>query len=403
MAFCAAICEKCDMLASAIDACRRERGEQTFRTALAKIYCARALSLAGRVSEAKETLALLAPVVQEQGWHNLSLQVRAQTLLLEGDVENDSIPALLAEMQEREIWYLQSLTVQDYLELFSAAGEAGQVKPFAREMLRKRLLVDVDEDGNNYPLLQISTLGGLRMHLGRDQVARTDEFSRTQRECLALLAAAPDHRLDQEEVQLAFWPDSQPEKARSTFDTMLSRLRRILKGKLQPQPVKKYLKLQKGVLSLEGVVVDASEVIVDIGRARDLVRRREFWQADVAYTMALSRWHGQFMPGSCSADQSVGYSHQLQKLCLDASLEWSNLLNESGQSRRSIEVLSHALSMDRCNESIMKALYRSHMRDGNISMAHQMLQQFEDVMRAESYSPTEIARVLATFKSVDKV
>ena len=200
-------------------------------------------------------------------------------------------------------------------------------------------------------------------------------------------------------MQLTFWPDSQPEKARSTLDTMLSRLRGILKQKLQPYPVKKYLKLQKGVLSLERVVVDTVSVANDITRAREMVRRREFWQADAYYAMALSCWSGQYMPGACAADQAAVYARQIETLCIDASLEWSSLLNESGQTRRSIEVLSRALSMDRGNETIMKSLYRSHMRDGNIAMAHQLLQEFEEVMRAENYNPTEIARALASFKS----
>ena len=59
--------------------------------------------------------------------------------------------------------------------------------------------------------------------------------------------------------------------------------------------------------------------------------------------------------------------------------------------------------MDRCNESIMKALYRSHMRDGNIAMASQLLQEFENVMRTEGYTATEVARVLVTFKSSEKI
>ena len=91
--------------------------------------------------------------------------------------------------------------------------------------------------------------------------------------------------------------------------------------------------------------------------------------------------------------------HLLQQLCLDASLEWSELLNESGQTRRSIDVLTHALNMERCNEVLMKALYRSQMRDGNIAAANQLQVQFEKVMKAEGYGPSDIARVLASFKS----
>ncbi len=398
-AFCAALSGKEEELGAAIESCQNEKQQQTFRLTLARLYCARALSAVGRISEAEQILDSVRAIAEEKEWSNLALQVSAQSLLLKEEIEPEALAALLNEMTERGVWYLPALTGNDYLRLFAAAVETGTEESFVRFVLRKRLHVEVDADGGQYPLLQIATLGGLRMYLGRDLVALTDEFSRTQRECLALLAAAPDHRLTQEEVQLTFWPDSSPEKARSTLDTMLSRFRRILKEKLQPYPVKKYLKMQKGVLCLEGVVVDATEVSKDIARARELTRRGEYWQADVAYSVALSRWHGQFMPGSCSADQSAAYSRQLQQLCVDASLEWNQLLNDSGQIKRSIEVLSQVWSMDRGNESIMKVLYRSHMRDGNISMAHQLLHQFEEVFRAEGYSPSEAARVIASFKS----
>jgi two-component system phosphate regulon response regulator PhoB len=404
-AFSAAISGDSPAAHKAIRECQAESDQMTFRLTQARLYCVRAMALIGEVDEARNILSTIAPLVLEQGWQNLSLQARAQLLLVQepGTVAADSISTLFAEMQERRVWYLQSLTADDYCRLYELASEAGAAEDYARYMLRQRLQVEVDAEGNLYPLLQMSTLGGIRLAQAGNPVARTEDFSRTQRECLALLAAAPDHRISQEEVQLAFWPDSKPEKARSTLDTMLSRLRGLLKKKLHPYPVKKYLKLQKGVLSLEGVIVDAVEVTNDIARARDLVRRREFWQAEASYAMALSRWEGPFMPGSCNVDQAAVYARQIGQLCIEASLEWSDLLNESGQIRRSIEVLNRALSMDRCNESAMKALYRSHMRDGNIAMAHQLLQEFEDVMRAEGYNPTETARVLASFKSSEKL
>ena len=348
---------------------------------------------------------MLVQDARERGWHSVYLQARAQLFLLQEDgaTGDDSIGALCAELQEWRIWYLQSLTRDDYYRLYQLAATAGPAEEYARYLLRKRVQMEVDDDGTLFPLLEMTTLGGLRLSLGGRPVARTDDFSRTQRECLALLASAPEYKMTQEEVQLTFWPDSKPEKARSTLDTMLSRLRRTLKEKLQPYPVKKYLKLQKGVLGLEGVAVDAVTLAADVSRARELARRREFWQADIAYAMALSRWAGPFMPGACSTDQSAVYARQIEQLCIEASLEWSSLLNESGQTRRSIEVLDRALGMDRCNEAVMKALYRSHMRDGNIAMAHQLMQEFEDVMRADGYSSVEVARVLASFKSSEKL
>ena len=157
--------------------------------------------------------------------------------------------------------------------------------------------------------------------------------------------------------------------------------------------------MQKGVLSFESVIVDSVEVMNGINSAREFIRRREFWQADVAFSTALAKWQGFFMPGSSSAEHSATYARKLQQLCIDATLEWNELLNDSGQTVRSIDALTHALSLDRSNESLMKALYRSHMRDGNITKAHQLLQQYEAVFRSEGYSPSDAALALASFQS----
>lgn len=383
----------------AMASCQKESGQMTHRIVLAKLYCARAFAAVGNSEEAKLLLEGLAAVVSENHLSRLTPQLRAQLLLLDSPLADDTIGALLSDMRRAGVWYMRTLLADDYHHLYRLAVESGEEVDYAREMVQRRLLLDYDEDGEAYPRLRIKTLGGVRLFLGEEQVARSDDFSRSQRECLALLAAMSDCRISQEEVQLVFWPDKSPEKARSTLDTMLSRLRKTLKEKLHPYPVKRYLKLQKGVLSLEHAEVDADRVAKALARAREFIRRRRLWQADVAFSGALSLWQGPFMPGACSADQSAAFADQIQSLCIDAVLEWEPILHDSGQTPRAIAILSHALAMDRGNEELMRALYRCHMRHGNILRANELLKQFEKDLREEGHSASEAAMVIVSFKA----
>ena len=94
------------------------------------------------------------------------------------------------------------------------------------------------------------------------------KFSRSQRECLALLVAAPDGQIDQEALQLLFWPDSSPEKGRSNLDTMLSRLRKTLQDRIAPLQAKDYLKLQKGTIVITSYSIHYTKLYEDRAVAR---------------------------------------------------------------------------------------------------------------------------------------
>ncbi|MCM2265638.1 MAG: response regulator, partial [Desulfuromonadales bacterium] len=77
-------------------------------------------------------------------------------------------------------------------------------------------------------LLEIRSLGRCELQFGNQMVPWAESFSPAQRMLLAALLAAPDGRVSQETVQLGFWPDSSPSRARSNFDSLMTRLRKTL-------------------------------------------------------------------------------------------------------------------------------------------------------------------------------
>ncbi len=88
---------------------------------------------------------------------------------------------------------------------------------------------------------------------------QSKDFTPFQRELLGLLITAKGQRIPQEKIQLELWPESSPENARKSFDTLLTRLRKLIAPHL-PVPVKNYLYLQKGILCLTNYEIDCAAI-----------------------------------------------------------------------------------------------------------------------------------------------
>jgi len=377
----------------------------TFAVGQGALFTTRALMAAGREVEAEELLAKLSTHLAERPWSVLQMQSVALELLaaLTRDQALESgqlqqLQWLLREMRQRRLIQLSALLPQDLEVLFKAASAAQLEANYVDEYARRRLCVDLSETGEALPLLALQTLGGVEVTGQTDGKKPGGKFSRHQRECLALLVAAPNGQIDQEEMQLLFWPDSSPEKGRSNLDTMLSRLRKTLQEKIAPLQAKDYLKLQKGMVSLEHVDVDVHRLLAGLRRGQDSLGKGELWQADLAFAEALSYWRGAYASGGCSSDRAVEFAERVHLACLEATLRWAEVLIDSGQGSRAEAVLLQAIGNDRGNEALVRALYRCYMRDGRIKRALDLLQGYGEVLRRDGCTPAEIARTLAAIK-----
>lgn len=368
------------------------------------LFVVRALLASGEIVAAEE---LLAPVIAQldDRWPIMQLQAMALKLLgplLSGRrlhaEEQQHLRWLLQEMRQRRLVHLAVLLPGDLAALLKAAHAAQIETNFVVGYARERLRADFDETGELRPMLQLTTLGGIQLDGCDNGSVEPTRFSRSQRECLTLLVAAPDGQIDQESLQLLFWPDSSPEKGRSNLDTMLSRLRKTLQDRIAPLQAKDYLKLQKGTISLEGVDADAHRLLAGLRRGQEYCGVGDYWHADVAFSVAFSLWRGPFAPGACATDQAAEYAERIHVACLEATLLWAEMLIESGQSGRAETALLHAISYDRCNAPLNRALYRCYMRGGDMKRALDLLHGYGEALRRDGCSPTEIARSVAAVK-----
>lgn len=247
------------------------------------------------------------------------------------------------------------------------------------------------------PYLQMRTLGGCEFFLEGRRVLQAEALTPAQRELFALLVAAPGMKLSQDEIQLAFWPDSSPEKARSSFDSLLLRMRKVLEKALDPAPVRDYLLLQKGILALTQVRVDAHEFAALVDRGLELARKHNFWQAENALAQALELWQGEFMPGASVRDQTAALQEELDRRFVNGVLTLASHLIAGGRIEEAFPYLRRAQRLDPTNDDLARAQCRAHLRNGQIVKAHQVMRRYADELRRENYSGAEIDEILATF------
>jgi DNA-binding response OmpR family regulator len=152
---------------------------------------------------------------------------------------------------------------EDIVAGLEVGADDYMAKPFSPKLLTARvmaLLRRVNNPGlaaegraikdNSTGILSIKTLGQCVLTMAGRQLSWAEEFSPSQRQLMAILVGTPAGKISQEEVQVALWPDSSTSRARSSFDSLLSRVRRTMDNYLKPFDSTRYLVVNGGYLCL---------------------------------------------------------------------------------------------------------------------------------------------------------
>jgi DNA-binding SARP family transcriptional activator len=270
---------------------------------------------------------------------------------------------------------------------------------YARKLAAARLDMAILADGSTIPLLSVRSLGGLTCRIKEEVRVRETDLSPAQREFLALLLSSPGRRISQERLQEYLWPESPPEKSRSKFDTLLSRLRKVLEPLLHPLPVKHYLTLQKGILCLENCRVDAEEFAFTAKVGLRHVQKEEFVQAALALDRAVELWQGPYLAGLQANEVVDDVRYELEALYLKTVCLWGKLLARTGQVGRVIEVATFALQLDPTHHGLVQLLYGLYTQAGDPVQAGKVIRCYRQQLEREEYSPEDIEQALESLWS----
>ncbi len=232
------------------------------------------LALLKQYDDARKALAMALQVAEEipsPYARTCALAYLSYTHLKQNETEAAAatIRKWLGLMKQNDYLYFWGWEPKMMGELLRHAVTRGIEHEFALKCARERLGMAISTAGKSLEMLSIKVLGTFSIGTRAEDLFGPQDFSDHQRELFGLLISAPRQRMSQNLVQLAFWPDSPPEKARKSFDTMMTRLRKTLRDKL-PAEINHYLKVEKGYVQLINTSIDAVQFMRNAQRALKL-------------------------------------------------------------------------------------------------------------------------------------
>ena len=268
------------------------------------------------------------------------------------------------------------------------SGNSAQLQALAAEWLSSGLA----DDGRLIPLLQLQTLGGFCLR-GSGQQLEFSEVGQTSRMIMALLSVAPNHAVSSEVLMGTLWPDSPTDKARNSFDTAHSRLRKALDARFGRQIRHDYLVLEKGVLALQHVRIDSISYRAALTDARYHLQRQRFTQAELAFWKAQQIWGGEYLAGLELAAELPYWRVQLTQFRLEQLGELARLLSRRGDYRQAMQLLQEGLLLEPTEDALVQQLLALAQQQGDKRLTRQVLENYRRGLQQADYDAEEIAEM----------
>lgn len=272
--------------------------------------------------------------------------------------------------------------------LLSLAVQRDIEKSFAQELARSRLHLKFRDDGEAVPLLQISLMDNFELRISGKTLLQSKDFTRFQRELFGLLITAKGQRMPQEKIQLELWPESSPENARKSFDTLLARLRKKIAPHL-PAPIKDYLYLQKGILCLTNCEIDSLQFLEAAKTGLSHCRNSDLWRAHNAFQTAFSLYKGAMPEDTFRSEQVLTFNDILANVMVEAASTWAKNLADAGRLEEAITIIERILLINYLEEKLTILLYKFHCQNNNHLKAREILERYRKALLKAEYSEEE--------------
>lgn len=286
-------------------------------------------------------------------------------------------------------WGLTPELLHALLPLFHAAAERASLAV----IFERQLDLSLDEQGTPHARLNVRTLGSFQVELN-GKVCDLSSLGQPSRQIFALLITAPEQRLSIEVVMARLWPDSMGEKARNSFDTAHSRLRKYLEEHFGKEIRKNYLILEKGMLLLRYASIDSRRFSAAMAQARYHLQRQNNWQAEQFLWTMDQLWHGEFLHGHDLPDDLLVERRELTRLRLEQIHALADRLMRSGQLDQAAVLLRRGLAIDPLQDVLIRQLIQIFQQRCDERAARVLLDEYRQALRREDYAETEIDELI---------
>ncbi|MFW2365515.1 MAG: BTAD domain-containing putative transcriptional regulator [Desulforhopalus sp.] len=266
-------------------------------------------------------------------------------------------------------------------------------KSFAQSLARERLHMNFANNGEQIPLLKFSVMDTFGISMAGEPLFQSKSLSPFQRNLLGLLVTAKGQQIPQEKVQLELWPDKPPVKARKSFDTLVSRLRKTLADDLQ-LPVKNYLTIEKGILCLNNCEIDALQFIEFARTGLAHSRNSDWWQARNAFQKALILWKRALPEDTLQSEQALTFNDFLVDLLVEMGLTWTKNLADTGKIEEATALLERFLQINSLEELLVMQLYKYYVAGNTPLKAKEILERYRKALLKAEYTEAEITEFI---------
>ena len=263
-----------------------------------------------------------------------------------------------------------------------------QIEPSTpKAIARERLGLILLNNGEHIPLLQFKTLGTFKILSGKETLLEGTDLGEIQRKILFLLCITSGKSIRQEEIQTILWPESSPEKSRSSFDTNLFRLRKTFQKALGNISVKNYLRLEKGVLQLDNCHIDWIEFLSIAKEGTSLARNDNQWLAGNKFYQAMQLWQGSLLPNRTGLEAVDVRQRALDIEYKNVVYKLSDILIEQGQSEEAQTLLENFFEITPTEPSTAGRLYRVYSQLQQTIKTRKLIDRFQ--MELERFGLTD--------------
>ncbi len=311
------------------------------------------------------------------------------------------LASALSLMKEYGYRYFWSWDPEMMTRLFSECVIEKLETEFVSTLARERLGLAFSDDGGVIPLLQISLLDKFSISQDENRIFNLDDFTAAQRQLLGLLLTAKGQKIDQEKVQLYFWPDSPPEKAKRNFDVLVARLKKKISERIAV-PVQNYISINKGFLCLYNTETDFLKFMDTCRHALDHSRKDQWWQAGNDFHVALCLWKGSLPTDSFTNEYTSSLDIVLLDMFSEACLTWAGHLAKTNRMNEAIQIVEKLLLANPLEEKAVIMICNLYLRNGMPIKVKQVFERYRTALIEIDYTERQVEEIINEAKAYIK-
>jgi ATP/maltotriose-dependent transcriptional regulator MalT/DNA-binding SARP family transcriptional activator len=312
---------------------------------------------------AMEEAIALAPSFERK-----TFEQRRQVLQIEIDLDageiqraSERLAPLLADYRARNDLVFLPSRPDLAARLANHALEHGIESEFVRKLIARGALVAPADAGPAWPFrLRVRALGGFELARDGEPVRFTGKTQQRPLDVLKLLVALGGKDVDAQQLMAALWPDADGAAAKTSFDTALFRLRKLL-------DVDNALVLAAGKLSLVPSLAWTDVWALDVA-CEAAQRASESAAADASLARVARRLLDAY-PGPLLGTEEESWIAKprdaLRARFVRTLLHLGELLERHGDWANAIDVYRRGLEADNLAESFYRGLMRSLAASGD--------------------------------------